>query len=246
MILVHHQDGDLLVIEKPPGIAVYPLAGSTRPNVAEQLLPQYPELQHLPDYGATHRLDVETSGLVLFARNEMAHQKLRELFAKNKVGKEYVAVVSGVVNKAGTIKLPIGPDPKSAKRVKVYRNVVEARRCKAQEAVTVYTPFSVGALLAAPSSNWDVPQLEGAASSAPTTTPLKIQIKTGRRHQIRAHLAAIGHPILGDRLYGGPTAERMCLHSTRITLAHPSSGQKMEFHSNPTFLNKKNPSGQNV
>lgn len=112
-------------------------------------------------------------------------------------------MVEGEVEKAGRIDWPIGPDPKSAKRVKAYRNIAEARRNKAQEAVTLYESIVGANLVFAPA------------------TLLKIRIKTGRRHQIRAHLAALGHPILGDVLYGGPEADRLYLHASRLRFPHP-------------------------
>jgi 23S rRNA-/tRNA-specific pseudouridylate synthase len=181
-----------------------------------------------------HRLDVATSGLILFARNEASYLKLREDFSKNRIGKEYTALVSGLVATGGKIAWPIGPDPKSTKRVKIYRSVIEARRHKAQEAVTVYVPVSVGANLCVR------PSLEGQPHGAAPTTLLKIKIKTGRRHQIRAHLAAIGHPIVGDKIYGGPPAERLYLHATVLAFLHPATGEKLRFQC-PDLFDMKQP-----
>ena len=217
-----HEDSDILVVEKPAGIAVYPVPRSNKETVAERLFSVFPELRTLPDNGAVHRLDVETSGLLLFARNETAYYKLREDFGKNRIQKEYRTLVGGTITKKGKIDWPIGPDPRSSKRVKVYRNLIEARRHKAQEAVTVYAPISVGAPFMAP-------QPQGVINHAPTTL-LQIRIKTGRRHQIRAHLAAIGHPIVGDKLYGGPPADRLYLYATFLRFIHPTGKQEMEFH----------------
>lgn len=225
-MIILYQDKDLVVVEKPVGYAVYPVKGSVKPTVSEYLCQKFPELKNLPDQGAVHRLDVETSGLVLFARNEVVYHKLRSDFSKNRIHKEYTALVSGMVKTGGKISLPIGPDPKSAKRVKVYRNLAEARRHKAQEAVTVYEP--VGAPLGAP-------LLEGPAIGGAPTTLLHITIKTGRRHQIRAHLAAMGHPIVGDKLYGGPAANRLYLHASALGCKHPVTGEQLEFHLKSQF-----------
>ncbi|MBI3541057.1 MAG: RluA family pseudouridine synthase [Deltaproteobacteria bacterium] len=193
------------------------VGGSTFASV---LAEQFPELKNVGgnDWGAVHRLDVETSGLVVFARNQKTYELLREQFSKNRVEKEYTALVEGVLQKPGKITWPIGPDPKSSKRVKVYRNHKEAVRGKAQEAVTVYK--SVG-------------QTQGFAP----TTLLKITIKTGRRHQIRAHLAAMGHPIVGDRIYGGNHGGLpLHLHATRLKFKHPVEDRWVEVFSKPPFF----------
>lgn len=181
-----YQDNDLLIVEKPAGVP--------SPTDAE---------------GACHRLDTATSGLLVIAKNRETWLKMREAFSKNRVKKEYVALVAGEVPGSGKIEWPIGPDPKSAKRVKVNKNRVEARRNKAQEAVTFYEPIKIG-----------------------LNSLLKIRIKTGRRHQIRAHLAAIGHPIVGDTLYKGPPADRLHLHASRLEFEHPRTGQQIAVQAN--------------
>ncbi len=204
------EDPDFVIVEKPAGISTQPLISRRgerpfAPTLAHLIAEKYPKIKSVggTDWGAVHRLDRDTSGLVVFARNEETYRRLREMFSKDEVEKEYTALVAGVVEKSGKIEWPIGPDPKSSKRVKVYQNIREARRNKAQEAVTVYEPI-VGAMLVI----------------APTTL-LKILIKTGRRHQIRAHLAAIDHPIIGDTLYGGKPADRLYLHASRLKFPHP-------------------------
>ncbi|MBI2982061.1 MAG: RluA family pseudouridine synthase, partial [Deltaproteobacteria bacterium] len=217
------------------------------------LAKQFPELLKVggKDRGACHRLDVGTSGLLVFARNEEAYQKMREAFSKNKIGKEYHALVQGTVTKGGKIDWPIGPDPKSAKRVKVYKNLKEARRNKAQEAVTTYGPLKMGRVLPGGSAHPCSPVPLGRAPDPQPPVPstlLCVKIKTGRRHQIRAHLAAIGHPIIGDQLYGGPasptpssprveaglggpTADRLYLHASRLEFIHPTTGERLRLAS---------------
>lgn len=230
--VIHYKDADFLVAEKPAGIPTQPLrvgaplgapqlegAASSAPTLAEILAETYPELKSVggADCGAVHRLDIDTSGLVIFARNQKTYDYFREVFSKNLIEREYLALVEGVVSESGKIDWPIGPDPKSAKKVKVYKNIKEARRNKAQEAVTSFEVIPSGASLGTPHS-------KGAASSAPTTL-LRVKIKTGRRHQIRAHLAAIGHPVLK-------------LHASRLTFDPPprlrSSGP-LEVQSLPSF-----------
>ncbi len=212
------EDPDFLIVEKLEGMATQPLTrhlataevaslsreGRGGETLAHLVAEKFPEIKAVggSDWGAVHRLDRETSGLVVFARNEETYRRLREMFSKNEVEKEYTALAEGRLEKAGQIAWPIGPDPKSAKRVKVYKNVSEARRNKAQEATTLYFPSP----------------LAGEGSR------VRVLIKTGRRHQIRAHLAAIGHPIIGDSLYGGPSADRLHLHASRLRFRHPRTG----------------------
>jgi 23S rRNA pseudouridine1911/1915/1917 synthase len=200
MIRVILEYNDFLVVEKPAGISTQPISHSPSPTLAHLVAEQFPEIKTVggTDWGAVHRLDRDTSGLVIFARNEETYRYFREEFSKNRVEREYLAIVEGVIEKKGKIDWPIGPDPKSSKRVKVYKNIREARRNKAQEATTIYSPLH--------------PAGEGPGVRG---TLLKIQIKTGRRHQIRAHLAAIGHPVLR-------------LHASRLKFRHPRRDRWVE------------------
>jgi 23S rRNA-/tRNA-specific pseudouridylate synthase len=230
-LVVVLEEKDFVIVLKPVGIATQPLTrqlasadanplsrspkgprfagGRGSETLAALVAEAYPEVKNVggPDWGAVHRLDRATSGLVVFARNQAAYDVLREAFSKNEVEKEYTALVEGAIEAPGKIDWPIGPDPKSAKKVKVYRNIAEARRNKAQEATTFYEP--VGA--AHPSQDAG----PGRENRTPTTL-LRVTIKTGRRHQIRAHMAAIDHPLVGDTLYGGPEADRLHLHASRL------------------------------
>jgi 23S rRNA pseudouridine1911/1915/1917 synthase len=242
-VTIHLEDPDFLIVEKPVGIPTQPLrvganpvfAPGTRantrfaPTLAHHVAERFPEIKAVggADWGAVHRLDRETSGLIVFARNQETYDALREAFSKSEVEKEYVALVEGAVEKPGKITWPIGPDPKSAKRVKVYRNLAEARRMKAQEAVTTLTPIP------SPTSMWE----RGAVGG------VRILIKTGRRHQIRAHLAAIGHPIVGDNLYGAPRTGRtpgsplrLHLHASRLKFRHPRTNRWVEASSPAPFF----------
>lgn len=203
-----HEDADIIVVDKPPGISTQPLPRGHNPeSLASLLAKDYPEIRGIggSDWGAVHRLDRETSGIVVFARTYEAYDFLRHEFSSHRVEKEYTALIEGTILKPGKIDWPIGPDPKSGKRVKVYKNRKEAIRNKAQEAVTFYEPVDIGVL--------------------------KINIKTGRRHQIRIHLASSGHPIVGDTLYGGPAADRMYLHASHIRFCHPRHKRWVEITS---------------
>lgn len=207
MIPLFHEifrDDYLVIVEKPAGLSTQPLRQGGSVALADLVAQTYPEMKKVggTDLGAVHRLDRETSGLVVFARNQKTYEILRRLFSGGDIEKEYTAVVSSPVDDPKRLDWPIGSDPKSARRVKVYKNLKEARRHKAQEAVTLVTPL--------------------------TRNRLRIRIKTGRRHQIRAHLAAWGCPILGDSLYGGQPAPRLMLHASRLRFAHPATGEIIE------------------
>ncbi len=220
MIPIILEDRDFLVVDKPGSLSTQPLKMKGQGSVTEILSRRYPELKHVggSDWGAVHRLDRETSGLLLIARNQETYDFFRKQFSSNFVEKEYTALVRGAVKGNGKIDHPIGTDPKSAKRVKVYKNRKEAIRHKAQEAVTLYKPIHV----------------------IGETTLLRIQIKTGRRHQIRSHLASAGYPIVGDRVYGSKEEKgRLYLHASRLKFRHPHPSQKdpwVEVTSGPAFL----------
>lgn len=259
-IPIIYQDKDLLIVNKAAGIAscsqerAGPVSkessdclsrhaqvqlrngghASDHPlSITKELQISFPELLTLPDHGACHRLDTDTSGLVVIARNQKTWEAMRELFSRNKVQKEYVALVHGAVLTKGKIEFPIGSDPKSSKRVKVYRNKAEARRNKAQEAVTWYEPIPYETSSPfLPLSPALLPKGERVHS----VTLLLVRIKTGRRHQIRAHLASIGYPIVGDKIYGRasstacPPAGRRgpahhLLHASSLSFIHPSTHQ---------------------
>jgi 23S rRNA pseudouridine1911/1915/1917 synthase len=219
-VAIRLEDADFVIVVKPAGIATQPLRAGTNlvfaPTFANEVAERFPEIQTVggADWGAVYRVDRETSGLVVFARNQGTYEALREAFSKSGVEKEYAAVVEGEITEPGRIEWPIGPDPKSSKRVRVYRNVAEARRMKAQEAVTTYSPLPVSG--------------EGQG--------VRVLIKTGRRPQIRAHMAAIGHPIVGDGLYGGPPADRLHLHASRLRFRHPRTSQWVEAFSPAPFF----------
>ena len=203
---MRHVDPVFLVVERPAGLLSVPGRGEAgRDCVAARV-----QRTH-PDARVVHRLDMATSGLMLFARGASAQRELSLAFAARRVQKTYEALVAGEVRgEAGDIDAPLGADWPRRPRQKV--DPVHGK-----PALT----------------RWRVLQrLAGA-------TRLALEPVTGRSHQLRVHLQSIGHPIRGDALYGadptGCDADRMCLHATRLVLAHPVTGEPLDFASPPPF-----------
>jgi 23S rRNA pseudouridine1911/1915/1917 synthase len=212
-----YQDGDLVVVDKPAGMVVHPAAGHEGGTLVNALLHHVTDLSGVGGElrpGIVHRLDRGTSGLMVVAKNDRAHQALSRQFHDREVEKEYVALVWGLVHAGRRIDAPIGRDPKD-------RQKMSTRARRAREAVTRVT-FAR--------------QLAGVSL-------LKVAIATGRTHQIRVHLNAIGHPIVGDAVYGGVhrrvpgnlravmRLERPFLHSGRLSFTHPTDGRRVHFES---------------
>jgi 23S rRNA pseudouridine1911/1915/1917 synthase len=214
-----YQDPDVLVIDKPAGMVVHPAAGHAGGTVVNALLYHVDDLSGIGGEkrpGIVHRLDRGTSGLMVVAKNDAAHAELARQFHDREVEKEYIVLVWGVVQAGRRIDEPIGRDP-------VNRKKMAARARRSREAVTriVRTEsFGRGVL-----------------------TLARVAIHTGRTHQIRVHLSAIGHPVVGDALYGGvrrhvpgdlravARLDRPFLHAVRLVFTHPSDGRRMEFES---------------
>ncbi len=211
---VLYQDADLAVIDKPAGMVVHPAAGHMSGTLVNALLHHMRDLSGVGGElrpGIVHRLDRGTSGVMVIAKNDAAHHELSRQFHDREVEKEYVALVWGVVQAGRRIDAAIGRD-------RVQRQKMSARARHAREAVTRITRAR---------------QLRGV-------TLCQVAIHTGRTHQIRVHLSAIGHPIVGDPLYGGvrrripgdlralQRLERPFLHAERLAFTHPRDGRRME------------------
>jgi 23S rRNA pseudouridine1911/1915/1917 synthase len=212
---VIYQDADLIVVDKPAGMVVHPAAGHAQDTLVNALLFHADNLSGIGGEerpGIVHRLDRGTSGLMVAAKNDLAHRELTRQFHDREVEKEYLALAWGEVRAGRRIDLPVGRDP-------VHREKMSTRARRARSAVTRVT------------SSRD---LRGVSL-------LTIAIATGRTHQIRVHLSAVGHPIVGDRTYGGvrrhmPAAlraverlERPFLHAGRLAFTHPREGTRLEF-----------------
>lgn len=210
-----YQDEDVAVLNKPAGMVVHPGAGHLSGTLVNALLHHLDDLSGIGGEirpGLVHRLDRGTSGVMVIAKNDEAHHELARQFHDREVEKEYIALVWGVVQAGRRIDAAIGRDP-------VQRNKMSARSRRAREAVTRIT----------------------RARHLPGLTLCQVAIHTGRTHQIRVHLSAIGHPIVGDSLYGGvhrrvagdiravQRLERPFLHAARLAFKHPRDGRVLEF-----------------
>jgi len=208
---VVYADDDLLVINKPAGLVVHPAAGNPAGTLLNALLHYDAGLVNLPRAGIVHRLDESTTGLLVVARNLIAHHHLVNALQERSVRREYLAVVNGVLTAGGCVEAPIGRHPVDRKRMAVSPG--------GKEAITHYR----------------VEQRYRAH------TLVRVRLETGRTHQIRVHMAHIHSPITGDPVYGGrlrlpagATPElnemlgnfrRQALHATRLELVHPGSGE---------------------
>jgi 23S rRNA pseudouridine1911/1915/1917 synthase len=211
-VVVVHEDPDVVVVDKPAGLVVHPGAGHATGTLVHGLLALYPELEGVgePDRpGIVHRLDRDTSGLLVVARSERARTRLVRALAERRVGREYLALVHGVPEAAaGLVDAPVGRSGREPTRMAVSARGREARtRYEVQE-------------------RW--PELDVAL--------LRCRLETGRTHQIRVHLAAIGHPVVGDTTYAkgrrsAVSVPRMFLHAARLTFDHPVTGEPMAFES---------------
>jgi 23S rRNA pseudouridine1911/1915/1917 synthase len=208
---VKYEDPDLIVVDKPPGLVVHPGSGHRGPTLAAGLLHRYPELEGVGDpgrWGLMHRLDRDTSGLLLVGRTTAAFDRLRSDLAARRIRRHYTTLVHGRFSTpTGTIDAPIGADPSRPTR----RAVVAGGK----PAVTHYEVIEEF-----PSSDLSL---------------LEVSLGTGRTHQIRVHLAAIDHPVVGDKTYSmlrGPAAtRRIFLHAHLLGLSHPVTGDPISFTS---------------
>jgi 23S rRNA pseudouridine1911/1915/1917 synthase len=204
-LTIAFQDEHLLVVDKGPGLVVHPARGHREDTLAQLLAPLVaggkPERA-----GIVHRLDRDTSGLLVVSRSQEVHRRLQAALAARKIEREYLALVEGrPPARTGTIEAPIGRDPRVRTRMAV--GGVSPR-----EARTQFT-------------------LERALAG---TSLLRLRLETGRTHQIRVHLQAIGHPIVGDPEYGTPGMlglERQFLHATRLAFDHPVTGERVDVSS---------------
>jgi 23S rRNA pseudouridine1911/1915/1917 synthase len=214
-----YEDDDVIAVNKPAGMTVHAGAGNVRGTLVNALLGRGQTLSQGGDAlrpGIVHRLDKDTSGVILIAKNDAAHAKLGEAFHRRAVKKTYIALIHGMLKEDhGRIDLAIGRDPKRRVRMTARRSSVLARARQAR-------------------TDWRV------LARIDTTTLVEVELHTGRTHQIRVHFAALRHPVVGDMLYGAPAQLRFgkvtlpplgrnFLHAAKIGFRQPSTGQWIEF-----------------
>jgi 23S rRNA pseudouridine1911/1915/1917 synthase len=226
-LTVLYEDSDCIVLDKAAGMTVHPAAGHWSGTLVNALLNHCPDLDGIGGVrrpGIVHRLDKDTSGVLVAAKNAFAYQSLVDQFKERRVEKEYLALARGrVAAQTGRIDRPIGRHRSHRKKMSSVRSVGGGR-----EALTEWTVeerFAVG----------------GEAAPAAFATLLRIRPRTGRTHQIRVHLADLGHPLVGDPVYGPRRRSgirgdsiidafaRQALHAERLTFDHPRSGRRMKF-----------------
>lgn len=219
-----YEDEFLLVVDKPAGLVVHPGAGNPDGTLMNALLHHWPDLNLLPRAGIVHRIDKDTSGLLVVAKTLPAHTDLTAQLADKTVYREYEAIVCGVMTGGGTVDAPIDRHPADRTRMAVVRRRHEEDE-RGRDAVTHYRVLA---------------RFRGHSH-------VRVQLETGRTHQIRVHMGHIGHPLVGDPVYGGRMRlpkggsqemiyaiqhfPRQALHARRLGLAHPATGEPMSWES---------------
>ncbi len=207
---IAYEDSDLLVVNKPKGMVVHPAAGNLNGTLVNALLHYCGDtlsgINGVARPGIVHRLDKDTSGLLIVAKNDFAHQKLAELIKEHDFTRQYEAIIVGKPKEdKGTIKTLIGRSPSDRKKMAVVKN--------GREAITHYEVLNT---------------YKGYSH-------LRLTLETGRTHQIRVHMAHIGHPIVCDSVYGGKpqfsVCKGQCLHAKRIAFVHPRTGEQIDIES---------------
>ena len=206
-----HEDEHLLIVDKPAGVVTHPAPGHGGPTLAEALSGRAAGGADPERAGIVHRLDRDTSGLLIVARSQDVHSALSRMIRRREVVRDYLALVDGAPETdSGTIDAPLGRD-------RVRRTVVSTRTDRPRRAVTHFQVLE----------------------RLPRTSLLRVRLETGRTHQIRAHLAAVGHPVCGDPAYGGGACgerlglRRQFLHSERLMFTHPMTGEVLRCESKP-------------
>ena len=214
-LAILHEDSEILIINKPPGLVVHPAPGNQQGTLLNALLHHHPPLSELPRAGIVHRLDKNTSGLLVIAKTLPAHFSLVKQLQAHTMQREYVALVQGAMTSGGTIDAPIARHSKQRTLMAVVN--------QGKTAITHYRILK----------------------RFPQHTLITVQLETGRTHQIRVHMAHIGYPIVGDPQYGGRPRlpkgasqllcetlqqfKRQALHAKKLTLTHPKTDERVSW-----------------
>lgn len=210
-----HEDNELLVINKPPGLVVHPGAGNPEGTLLNALIAHVPKLKQLPRAGIVHRLDKDTSGLLVVAKTERSRQNLIEQLREHNVEREYLTIVYGVMVAGGTIEAPIGRHRTQRTRMAVSH--------QGKPAVSHYRVMK----------------------KYRAHTLVQVKLESGRTHQIRVHMAHLHYPVVGDPVYGGRLRipakasvnlknalrgfKRQALHALKLSLVHPETGKRLQW-----------------
>jgi 23S rRNA pseudouridine1911/1915/1917 synthase len=218
VMVPRYEDAAVAVLDKPAGVATHPLRPDELGTFANGIVLRYPETREvgykLREPGLLHRLDTDTSGLLIVARSRDVFERLRGAMRSGDVVKRYLALVEGRVVSEGVVDLPLVPHRKDPKRVEVVTEHVRLRAgTRTHEGLTRYRP----------------------TRALGEYTLVEVELESAFRHQVRAHLAAIGHPLVGDRLYRGPaltedlgvSLARHFLHASEVVFPHPVSGAEV-------------------
>ncbi len=200
---------DWIVINKPAGLVTHPGVKNWIGTLSDSLLNQYPELEKINRSGIVHRLDKNTSGLMVVARTENARKHLIKQFQSRTVGRKYLAFVHGRLQKSGFINSPIGRDMRIRTRMSTKKSIFYKTAC------THYIPL-----------------INGKTEQQDSITKIKCWLETGRTHQVRVHMASLGYPLLGDVLYGGRLiagAKRQMLHAYALHFEDPGGRGLLSF-----------------
>jgi 23S rRNA pseudouridine1911/1915/1917 synthase len=204
-----HEDAAIIVINKPAGLVVHPAAGNWSGTLLNGLLHHYPPLAGVPRAGIVHRLDKDTSGLMVVAKSLIAHTDLVRQLQARTVKRQYLALVWGAPQLSGTVDAAIARHPRDRIKMAVSESL------SAKSAITHYERLTSGAI------------------DGKTVSLMRCRLETGRTHQIRVHLQSLGFALVGDALYGKahliPVFPRQALHACRLGLVHPDSGEPTEW-----------------
>ena len=214
---VVHEDDDVLVIDKPAGRVVHPAVGNWSGTILNGLLHRFPSIANVPRAGIVHRLDKDTTGLMVVAKTVVAQTDLVRQLQARTVGRSYVALVHGTPPPSGRIAWPIGRDPRGRTRMAAFKPSPGGGDPPAGTKAAA-TRFETLAAV----------EIQGGHASL-----IVCRLETGRTHQIRVHLQALGHPLLGDPTYGRAGEaigfDRQALHAWRLRFVHPRTGDAMGF-----------------